>query len=258
MLSYQHAYHAGCPADVHKHAVLAHILQYLAIKHPRVTYIDTHSGRGVYNLTSPEAQKTGEAQHGIVKLLAEKKLAGQPLGDVLRQIRGRLGKDVYPGSPMLAQKMLRDCDDLHLFELHPAENLALKHTLPSRNVKITRFDGYEGAWQMCPPSPSNGVMLIDPSYEIKSEYSEAVGFVREMAERWPTGIQLLWYPMLQAENHVPMVEALESDDLPGFYHQQIQFCEPGEVRGMYGSGVILVNLPPELEEFVDSVREIFS
>lgn len=258
MLSYQHAYHAGCLADVHKHAVLVHLLQYLAGKYPRVTYIDTHSGRGEYRLDSAEAKKTGEAEQGIVKLLAQKKLAGQPLGDALRQIRGRRGSTVYPGSPMLAQHILRPADALHLFELHRNENLALKRTLPARNVKVTKFDGYIGALQLCPPVPAQGLVLTDPSYEVKTEYMQAAEFVVEMAQQWPQGIQLLWYPMLKANNHVPMVEALQDAELPGYWHQEIRFCEPGEVRGMYGSGIVLVNLPESQQQAVESVRGIFA
>lgn len=258
MLSYQHAYHAGCLADVHKHAVLVHVLHYLTNRYPRITYIDTHSGRGIYRLDSVEAKKTGEAQQGVVKLLAEKKLADQPLGTALRQIRGRMGPQTYPGSPMLAQHILRHEDALHLFELHPAENLALKRTLPSRNVKVTKFDGYIGALQLCPPVPPQGLVLVDPSYEVKTEYLQTAEFAKEVAHQWPQGIQLLWYPMLKAGNHVPMVSALQAAGLPGFLHQEIQFCAPEEVRGMYGSGIVLVNLPDSLRDAVESVRSIFS
>lgn len=258
MLSYQHAYHAGCLADVHKHAVLVHVLQYLVSTFPRVTYIDTHSGRGMYRLNSPEAEKTGEAKQGIVKLMEDKKLANQPLGEVLRQIRGRMGKLSYPGSPFIAQQILRPCDMLQLFELHPAEGRALEKNMVGRNIRMFHYDGYDGALQLCPPVPHNGLILVDPSYEVKSEYMDAAQFVPAALEHWPDGVVLLWYPMLKAQNHVPMIAALEAANLPGFWHQQIQYCDPEEVRGLYGSGVIAVNLPDGLSDQLYTVREIFA
>lgn len=257
MLSYQHAYHAGCLADVHKHAVLVHVLQYLTNRYPRLTYIDTHAGRGMYRLDSVEAKKTGEAEQGIVKLLRDKKLKDQPLGDVLRQIRGKFGTQAYPGSPTIAQHLLRDIDRLHLFELHPSENLALKRTMTGRNVQITKFDGYEGTWQLCPPVPVQGLVLIDPSFEVKTEYNLAANFVDQLHGEWPEGLMLLWYPMLKAGNHIPMVKALEKAGFPNYWHQEILFCDPEAVRGLYGSGVVAINMPPELHEKLESVRGIF-
>lgn len=257
MLSYQHAYHAGCLADVHKHAVLVHILQHLVTKFPRLTYIDTHSGRGMYRLNSAEAQKTGEAESGIVQLMKNQKLAGQPLADVLRQIRGKMGKEAYPGSPAVAEKLLRPSDKMHLFELHPTEFAALQRNFTARNIRTYAFDGYDGASQLCPPSPHNGLMLVDPSYEVKSEYMLAAEFVEYMVPEWPQGVMLLWYPMLKANNHVPMIEALEALQLPGYWHQQILFCDPEAVRGLYGSGVVAVNLPTELISKLETVRRIF-
>jgi 23S rRNA (adenine2030-N6)-methyltransferase len=257
VLSYQHAYHAGCLADVHKHAVLVHILQHLVAKFPRITYVDTHSGRGMYRLNSAEAKKTGEAENGIVQLMKQQKLANQPLADILRQIRGKLGKDAYPGSPAIAEKILRTRDKMHLFELHPAEFAALQRNFSARNIRSYAFDGYEGTAQLCPPSPHNGLVLIDPSFEVKSEYMLAADFVQHIVPEWQQGVVLLWYPMLKANNHEPMVAALEKAGLPGYWHQEIRFYDPEAVRGLYGSGVVAVNLPNELPPRLESVREIF-
>ncbi|MCH2546448.1 MAG: 23S rRNA (adenine(2030)-N(6))-methyltransferase RlmJ [Alphaproteobacteria bacterium] len=258
MLSYQHAYHAGSLADVHKHAVLVHVLQYLTERFPRITFMDTHSGRGMYRINSVEAQKTGEAASGIVRLMEQKKLADQPLGVVLRQIRGRYGEDSYPGSPFIAENLLRSDDRMHLFELHPAEVRALEKNLQARNIRIQHYDGYDGSSKLCPPVPQNGLVLIDPSFEVKSEYMLAAEYVEYMAEHWPQAVQLLWYPMLKANNHVPMIEALEQMGLPQLWHQQIQFCDPESVRGLYGSGLIAVNMPDALYKKLETVRDVFA
>lgn len=260
MLSYQHAYHAGCLADVHKHTVLLHVLEALKARDPQLAYIDTHSGRGLYRLDSPEAEKTGEAKTGIMLLEREDRLKeGQILARKLKELREKHGKLAYPGSPMLAQMALRPQDKLHLFELHPAEHAALLKNLRGHNVRVYKQDGYAGALQLSPPPPMRkGLVLVDPSYEVKDEYLEVARFVRALLRKWPEAVMLIWYPMLKAQNHLSMVEALEKGRWRGYWHQPLQFCDPETVRGMYGSGIIGINLPAGLPEKLDAaVKEVF-
>ena len=127
MLSYQHAYHAGGPADVHKHIVLAELLARLTSKPRGLSYVETHAGRGLYDLAAPETAKTGEAAAGIARLAPD---PGTPFGRALAAARAAGGATAYPGSPFVARALLRPQDRLTLMELHPAEHAALARDPP--------------------------------------------------------------------------------------------------------------------------------
>lgn len=259
MLSYQHAYHAGCLADVHKHAAQAMLLEVLIKQSPRLTYMETHSGRGLYRLNSAEAEKTGEAKAGVLRLLAEGKLPHSlAYTRLLDQTRRMHGEHAYPGSPFIARLLLRPEDRLHLFELHPAEGVALIRQVKGRNIRVYKEDGYAGVMRLCPPVPRNGMVLIDPSFEMKTEYRQAAEMMKRLRRKWPDATVMLWYPMLKAGLHEGMVEMLKEQRLPGFWHQGIRFCAPEEVRGMYGSGLAIMNLPDAAREALDALPKLFS
>jgi len=254
MLSYQHAYHAGCPADVHKHAVLARLLLRLKARDEPLTLIETHAGRGLYDLTSVESKKTGEAIQGIVRLLNDKKLApSHPLSKIIAATRRTHGPAAYPGSPLLAYDLLRPEDHIHLMELHPQEYEALYHLLGSApNVSIQHRDGFSATLDLVPPTPPRGLVLIDPSYEVKTEYAQTAHFVLDLHDKWPEGILMLWYPLLKAGNHEAMVDGLEHANLKGFQRREMHFAKPENVRGMFGSGLILINLPQAFVPVLDA------
>ena len=254
MLSYQHAYHAGCPADVHKHAALARLLVRLTAQDEPLTLIETHAGRGLYDLRSSEAKKTGEAIQGIVRLLNDGKLPpSHPLRKVIAQTRQTYGPSAYPGSPLLAHALLRAEDSIHLMELHPQEHAALEELLGNApNVSIQYQDGFIATLELIPPTPSRGLILIDPSFEIKTEYALTAQFILDVHTQWPEGIIMLWYPLLKAGNHKSMVKTLENAKFKGFHRREIHFAKPENVRGMFGSGLILINLPPAFAPAVDA------
>ena len=182
MLSYQHAYHAGGPADLHKHIVLAELLAQLTRKPRGITYAETHAGRGLYDLAAPEALKTGEAAAGIARLAPD---PATPFGRALAAVRAAHGPTAYPGSPLLARSLLRAQDRLLLAELHPAEHAALRATLAGPGVAIHRRDGFEALLALAPPTPRRGLVLVDPSYELKSDFEATAAFVRRLIAKWP-------------------------------------------------------------------------
>ncbi|MHA1128680.1 MAG: 23S rRNA (adenine(2030)-N(6))-methyltransferase RlmJ, partial [Alphaproteobacteria bacterium] len=165
MLSYQHAYHAGGPADLHKHIALAELLALLTRKPRGITYMETHAGRGLYDLSSVEAMKTGEAKDGIAKI----DLPDCPFAVAVKTVRQMHGETIYHGSPAIAAAMARANDKMYLMELHPAEFKALSVNLEGE-ASVHRRDGFEGVLAISPPKPRKGLVLIDPSYEVKSEY----------------------------------------------------------------------------------------
>jgi len=161
MLSYQHGYHAGGPADLHKHIALAGLLALLTRKARPITYMDSHAGRGLYDLGGEQATKTGEWKAGI----GAASVGDGPYWRALAGVRARHGARAYPGSPALAREMLREGDRMVLMELHPAEHAALSNALSGPGVEIHKRDGREGLLALSPPKPRRGLVLIDPSYE---------------------------------------------------------------------------------------------
>ncbi|SFE55940.1 23S rRNA (adenine(2030)-N(6))-methyltransferase RlmJ [Roseivivax sediminis] len=246
MLSYQHAYHAGNPADVHKHAALAWMLSYLTRKPKPLSYLETHAGRGLYDLTGAEALKTGEAAAGIGRAEAAF-AADHPYRAALAAIRARHGDAAYPGSPLLAATLLRAEDRLHLAELHPAEHAALAETLGAdARVRIHRQDGTDLARSLCPPTPRRGLLLCDPSWEVKRDYEDIPKLFAKLARAWNVGILVLWYPVLEAAPHRPMLERLVRDH-PGALRHEVGFPPVRPGHRMRGSGLFVVNPPYGLD-----------
>ena len=260
MLSYQHSYHAGCLADVHKHAALALMLAQLVEKDKPLTYIETHAGRGLYNLHSKEAEKTQEAEHGILPLLAAKKFPpNHPYLQALQATQKRHGKNAYAGSPLIAQHFLRRDDRLFLMDLHPQEYAALVQNTRAPNTKCRQKDGYAEALAISPPQIRRGFVLIDPSYEIKSEYEQAALAILQLHKKWNVATILLWYPILEDARHEKMCEILVEANLPKFWQQEILFPENSFYRAR-GTGLICINTPfgveHELGELGKSVEFI--
>jgi 23S rRNA (adenine2030-N6)-methyltransferase len=243
MLSYQHAYHAGNAADLHKHVALATLLALLTSKPRGISYLESHAGRGVYDLAAAEARKTGEAARGIAVLPEGK----GPFWDALAWCRARHGATAYPGSPMIARALTRPQDRLHLCELHPAEHAGLKATLAGEGVAIHRRDGHEGLPALCPPTPRRGVALIDPSYEVKDEYALTARTALATLRKWPEGVVTIWYPILPGARHAALASPLERAALPGWLRHEVTFRHRPD-RGMTGSGLIFLNLPHGAEK----------
>ena len=256
MLSYQHIYHAGNLADVHKHALLAWMLAYLTRKDKPLSYIETHAGRGLYDLSGPEGLKTGEAAAGI--RLAESWFdAGHPYRQRLAEVRAQFGPDAYPGSPMIAALGLRDGDVLHLAELHPQEFHGLETTLKYWGAHLHFRDGFETALAVCPPTPRRGLMLIDPSYEVKADYDRIPGLIGQIARKWNVGVISLWYPILAEALHEPMVAALQATFSAGLT-SEVKFPPAKTGHRMLGSGLFTVNPPFGLAEEAARLANLFA
>lgn len=229
MLSYQHGYHAGGPADMHKHRALAGVLSLLTRKERPLTYMETHAGRGLYDLTGAQATKTGEWRAGIGKAARD----DHPYWTALDRVRAHFGPDSYPGSPLVAQALLREQDRCVLMELHPAEHAALVDAI---DAEVHKRDGFEGVLALSPPVPRRGLVLIDPSYEVKTEYAAVVDFVKALLVKWPEAVVMVWYPLLPDARHRDMAEAL------GGVVDEVRFPQH-KGRGMEGSGVTILNAP---------------
>ena len=259
MLSYQHAYHAGNLADVHKHALLAWMLSYLTQKDKPLTYIETHAGRGLYDLRAEEALKTGEAQQGIemIDRLGWFK-PEHPYSRVLTQVRAEHGPLAYPGSPLVAALLLRDIDQMTVAELHPQEYRALADAMLPYATLCRQTDGLQLALALTPPEPRRGLLLIDPSFEVKADYETLPRLISQLHRKWNVGIIALWYPILADSRHKQMMADLEAANLAKAFRHEVRFSPARDGHGMVGSGMFIVNAPFGTEEEAKRLSKLFA
>ncbi len=206
MFSYRHAFHAGNHADVLKHMVLIAIMRHLTQKDTALTVFDTHAGAGLYRLDGDYAETSGEAAEGFLRLIAAKPLAGglapviQDYLELVASFNTAGSHKVYPGSPFLIQRMLRERDKLKLFELHPTDAKTLSANVAQldagRQVAVLREDGFEGLKKFLPPPARRALVLSDPSYEIKTDYARVVAMAADSLTRFATGSYAVWYPLI--------------------------------------------------------------
>ncbi len=249
MLSYQHGFHAGNFADLHKHLTLALLLESLNRKPKSWSYLETHSGRGRYDLRDAQAAKTGEYLEGIAKLWAIN--ADNALGRYLDLVRGLNEGELqtYPGSPLIAAEMAREADKIHLMELHPQEVQELKRNFRQyAQVGVHHRDGYEGVLSMLPPKPNRGLVLIDPAYEVKTEYMQVADFLPKALRVWGNGSFAIWYPVLGANRHEDMIKAIVKNCPDAAILRSEKHVSAPAERGMFGSGMLIVNPPWQLDQ----------
>ena len=255
MLSYQHAYHAGNFADVHKHLTLFAVIDHLLRKESAVTYIDTHAGRGLYPLDARETSRLEEYRQGVEPLWCRQREApaGSLTKDWLAALadaqpeRGTLAR--YPGSPWWLSRRLRPEDRLMLFELHPGEYRHLEGQALANNVQRIQGDGLEGLLRRLPVSTPRLCVLIDPSYERKTEYTEIADSMLACMLKARHAVMLVWYPLLAAGGHHELLEALRDGGLRKIWRSELVHHEPAKgERGMFGSGMLVVNPPWGLSE----------
>lgn len=256
MLSYQHSYHAGNLADVHKHSLVAWMLGYLCRKDKPVSYLETHAGRGLYDLSDDDARKTGEARQGIERV-QDWFGAEHPYARAIALTRNTQGAAAYPGSPLIAAHLLRPTDKIHLAELHPGEHAKLAYALSPFPADCHFGDGIEMAFARVPPMPRRGLLLMDPSYEIKSDYDTMPRVIGKLARAWNVGIIVLWYPILTSSLHKPMIKRL-TEAHPDALLSEVHFPPARPGHGMIGSGLFVINPPFGLDAEATRISHQFA
>ncbi|MDD1622909.1 MAG: 23S rRNA (adenine(2030)-N(6))-methyltransferase RlmJ [Methylococcaceae bacterium] len=249
MLSYRHGFHAGNFADVLKHSLITLVINALKQKDKPFVYIDTHAGAGKYSFKSEFAQKTGEYQQGIARLWGHQNPPAE-LKDYLSAVRAEnTGRQLvrYPGSPQLVKRLVRTQDRLVLSELHSTDFEALQHLFAGdKQVSVTKEDGLQRLDKKLPPLQKRGLILIDPSYEVKADYNKVVDALQSAHKRFATGIYGLWYPVIERGVTERMLQRLRDTGIPKQLRIEHCIAEDGAVRGMTGSGMLFINPPWQL------------
>ncbi|TEA77687.1 23S rRNA (adenine(2030)-N(6))-methyltransferase RlmJ [Allopusillimonas ginsengisoli] len=260
MFSYRHAFHAGNHADVLKHAVLVHILDYFNRKDNPYWVIDTHAGAGIYDLRSDWALKNGEFTEGLDRLLGVDNLPAilQRYLEEVAHFNPDGIANFYPGSPWLALNLLREHDRLRLFEMHPSEADALRHNLQTlggtalRLATVYEADGFNGLKGQLPPAPRRGITIIDPSYEDKLDYRKTLQALNEGLKRFATGCFAIWHPLVQRREANEMARTLERLKV-SWVHATLTVRKPAaDGYGLHGSGMFVVNPPWTLYQALES------
>ncbi len=240
MLSYKHGFHAGNHADVFKHIVLIYLYK-LQKKHSKsISYIDTHSGNGLYKYISKYMEKNKEYKHGIKKIekyVGENKLIKNYL-NILKNISKN--NNFYPGSPLIISSLSSNSDKLYFCELHNNEFDSLKKNLNKfTNIKNINTDGFEYLEKKLDYNKSYFI-LIDPSYEIKDDFFK-IYHILDNLEKYGNSKILIWYPILNYEDNDRFIENLRKKGISRIINFELPIISNSEDRGMKGSGLLIIN-----------------
>lgn len=276
MLSYIHSFHAGNHADILKHLTISLILESLCKKEKPFTVFDTHAGSGIYDLDDARLLKTGEAESGIKRLMSalENQDGKNRFPNLLETgkkyletVKKYYGEEKYPGSPLIENELLRPGDVQILSELHPAAAEELEMCFHKKNLKVRpqlhRRNGYEMLKALTPPKIKRGLCVIDPSYEDTDDYEKCARTILEVHRKWPAGIIALWYPLLTRKTaelngmkEMIFSSAEENQSEPKTLDIQLEVKNPSDMEGlasMYGSGMLVINFPYELDKKMEKV-----
>jgi 23S rRNA (adenine2030-N6)-methyltransferase len=243
-MNYRHGFHAGNFADVVKHLALVAVVQYLCRKPTPFAVIDTHAGRGLYDLEGPEARRTGESANGIGRL--------RGISDVPPLLAAYLGLagtgSSYPGSPLFAARLLRPQDRLVAIERQPEEAALLEQALqPFRRARVEQGDGYLRLAALLPPPERRGLVLIDPPYEAADEFEAAARAFHAAYRRFATGTYLIWFPVKSpADADLFCGEILSAGPAKAL---RLEVARRGAEEGrLAAAGLLVVNPPWPFED----------
>jgi 23S rRNA (adenine2030-N6)-methyltransferase len=259
-VNYLHAFHAGNFADVHKHIVLLMLLEHLRKKPKPFFVLDTHAGRGLYDLKSSESQRSSEAQSGIVKL-AVSKLSLPEIAAYLKATQrspsGERALRFYPGSPLLIAAQLREGDRAVFVEQQPEEAVALKKEVQGQaRVSVLTQDGYAAIKANLPPKENRGLVLIDPPFELADEFERLAKALRLGLERWPNGMFCAWYPIKADGAHLKFQRQLKDAGIKKLLLNEFNIKPVDSPLGLNGSGLLIANPPYQLDERMREVLPV--
>ncbi|WP_408950498.1 23S rRNA (adenine(2030)-N(6))-methyltransferase RlmJ [Lysobacter sp. Hz 25] len=266
-MNYRHAFHAGNHADVLKHVALLALCDALTVKPAPLFALDTHAGRGLYPLDGNSALRTGEAEGGIGRLLAEapKQAAITRYLAAVRACRNEHGPSAYPGSPWLLAHALREDDRIAACELQPEEASQLEHHFKAdQRIAVHARDGYAAMKAMLPPKIgatryNRGLVLIDPPYEAQlEEFDTALGALRDALARWPQGCYVLWYPIKRRRALQPFYRRAATLPAKSILTAELLVRADDSPLRMNGSGLLLLNPPWQFDQTLRAALSVLA
>jgi 23S rRNA (adenine2030-N6)-methyltransferase len=246
-MQYRHSFHAGSFADVHKHVALLALLAALQRKDSGFLYLETHAGRGAYDLTRPRTEATRAAHSGLARLAASSP-ATPELRHYLAQLqllRAHLNNaNAYPGSPLLAAAQLRPQDRAVLLEIVPSEARALVRTLRGyERARVAEADGFERLRAYLPPRERRSLVLIDPPYEAREDFESVAAACEEGLRRLRSAVIAAWYPIKDARTTSAWLARLASRiDCENTVSEWWLYPRDSRVS-LNGSGLVILNPP---------------
>ncbi|MEY4844761.1 MAG: hypothetical protein RL312_1042 [Pseudomonadota bacterium] len=245
-MNYRHAFHAGNHADCLKHALLLPLLEALKRKPTPFAVLDTHAGCGVYDLGASEAQRTGEAERGALRLMESPSPALAPYLAALTQAGFPA---FYPGSPALIRAALRPQDRLMAVELHPEDNARLKaHFKRDAQVAVHKRDAWEALRALTPFPEKRGLVLIDPPFEQEGDYARITEAITLLRHRFRAAIIAAWYPVKHRAPVRGFHHALMAAGITPLLAAELWLREPTDPQKLNGSGLIVANPPQGFAE----------
>jgi 23S rRNA (adenine2030-N6)-methyltransferase len=260
MFSYRHAFHAGSHADILKHLVMIHLVQYLQEKPGALTIVDTHAGAGIYSLIDGFAAVSKEADQGIYRLsdFAKSNPVSSGIANYLEYILSENADNqisVYPGSPFILARLMRSQDRLKLFELHPKEIDILRQNISqlkqAKQVDIYAEDSFTRLKGLMPPPSRRGLVLIDPSYEDKQDYRYLDNAIEEALHRFATGCYAIWYPCLSRRESASLpdhMKKIAANHKRSWLQVELRVENAPKERRLQASGMFIINPPWTLEK----------
>lgn len=254
-MNYRHSYHAGNSADVVKHSLLIALVKALQQKQGALTLIDTHAGRGLYDLDGDEAQRTGEFSLGVQRAFADSNPLLEDYRAVVQAVNVTAGAHFYPGSPHIMAQLLRPQDVLILNEKHPDEARILRRVMRATSAAVHERDAYELWLAMLPTRTARGVVVVDPPYEQLDDRERITATLAAAYRKWAHGVTVIWYPLKDRAAHSRWTEQLRKLRIPKFLQVE-HWLYDGDQSGIYnGAGLYVINppyaftqaLPPLLE-----------
>lgn len=243
-MHYQHRFHAGNFADVHKHVLLCGLLRALIRKDAPWAYLETHAGGGAYDLGDEAANRTAEFRNGIERVYGASG-APEPVAayvGIVRALNAHGALQRYPGSPLFAAHYARAADRIVLCEREAAIAAELKAELGADpHVAVHQRDGYE-AQALLPPREKRGLVLVDPPFERPDEFDAVNEFLSRAMTRFANGVYAVWYPYKKRFDTERFLRRLRRDCAREAINYVLETGASSEGQ-MHACGVVVINPP---------------
>lgn len=261
-MNYRHHFHAGNFADVCKHALLVQLVRGLQRKDKGFLFLDTHAGRGRYDLSEAvrgdSLERKPEHPDGIGRLWNRTDLpvALAEYVALVREFDRQSGNSgavpyFYPGSPRLVQAIARPQDRLALCEKHPGEFALLRDELTFVDrASVHQIDGYTALRAMLPPLEKRALVLIDPPFEEQNEFAQIVGGLRDGLRRLPGGTFAVWYPLTERARVDAFLDELGALELPPMFIAEVMIAGDAAPMKMKGCGLAVLNPPWQIDRVI--------